>query len=221
MYHKQCERDSLISRVNQEPNLVCFLESPIVYKSKDLDLVIDYYSIDELPQTLRDWAFNLVKQNLYDMYINSNDGWSDEGKKKEMFAPEARYLVARSATDVDDLKGFLLFQMVQEETMDDDVMANCAYCYEIQLIESARSQGLGEFFMSLLDKIGSYWKMDKVMLTVFKANKGAFKFYTEKLGFELDEISPGACLPRYKAKHFDYELLSKPCQADRKKKEQE
>jgi hypothetical protein len=39
--------------------------------------------------------------------------------------------------------------------------------------------------------------------------------------FELDEISPGACLPRYKAKHFDYELLSKPCQADRKKKEQE
>lgn len=35
--------------------------------SKDLDLVIDYYSIDELPQTLRDWAFNLVKQNLYDM----------------------------------------------------------------------------------------------------------------------------------------------------------
>lgn len=57
--------------------------------------------------------------------------------------------------------------------------------------------------MSLLDQIGSYWKMDKVMLTVFKgkrdgkcnyveymskppptltANKGAFRFYTEKLG---------------------------------------
>lgn len=49
--------------------------------------------------------------------------------------------------------------------------------YEIQLIESARSQGLGEFFMSLLDKIGSYWKMDKVMLTVFKGKRWEMQLY--------------------------------------------
>jgi hypothetical protein len=85
-----------------------------------------------------------------------------------MLAPEARYLIARSATDPTDLKGFLLFQMVQEETMDDDIMANCAYCFEIQLMESARNRGLGEYLMGLLSQIGSYWKMDKVMLTVFK-----------------------------------------------------
>ncbi|KAI7894250.1 uncharacterized protein EV154DRAFT_536665 [Mucor mucedo] len=128
-----------------------------------------------------------------------------------MLAPQARYLVARSATDVNDRKGFLMFQMVQEETMDDDVMANCAYCYEIQLMASARGRGLGEFLMHLLDRVGCHWKMDKVMLTVFKSNEGAFRFYTKKLGFELDEISPGACLPRSKARLFDYELLSKPC----------
>ncbi|KAI7903771.1 uncharacterized protein BX663DRAFT_40815 [Cokeromyces recurvatus] len=145
------------------------------------------------------------------MYNKSNDGWSDQGKRKEMLTPQTRYLIARSSTDPNDLKGFLSFQMVQEETMDDDVTANCAYCYEIQLMENARNRGLGEFLMNLLSKIGSFWKMDKVMLTVFKANKGAFRFYTDKLGFTLDEISPGACLPRYKAKQFDYELLSKPC----------
>ncbi|KAI8977452.1 hypothetical protein BDF20DRAFT_906474 [Mycotypha africana] len=128
-----------------------------------------------------------------------------------MTAQEARYLIARSVTNKDDLKGFLLFQMVQEELMDEDMMANCTYCYELQLTENARNHGLGEFLMNLLYQIGCYWKMDKVMLTVFKANEGAFKFYTKKLGFKLDEISPGACLPRYKAKHFDYELLSKPC----------
>lgn len=121
-----------------------------------------------------------------------------------MLAPQARYLIARSVSDPKDYKGFLLFQMVQEETMDDDIMANCAYCYEIQLTESARRKGLGEFLMKLLEQIGSHWKMDKVMLTVFKcklsptmhvsgfycnllsilclANKGAFKFYTDKLG---------------------------------------
>lgn len=85
-----------------------------------------------------------------------------------MLAPQARYLIARSANDPKDYKGFLLFQMVQEETMDDDIMANCAYCYEIQLTDSARRKGLGEFLMKLLEQIGNHWKMDKVMLTVFK-----------------------------------------------------
>jgi hypothetical protein len=43
--------------------------------------------------------------------------------------------------------------------------------YEIQLTESARNNGLGEYLMGLLSQIGSYWKMDKVMLTVFKGKK--------------------------------------------------
>lgn len=60
-------------------------------------------------------------------YARSKDGWDDEHKKSEMFAPEARYLVARSAKEPMDLKGFLLFRMLHEETMDDDVMAQAAY----------------------------------------------------------------------------------------------
>ncbi|KAI8376884.1 hypothetical protein BD560DRAFT_326165 [Blakeslea trispora] len=128
-----------------------------------------------------------------------------------MLDPRTRYLIARSKTDPTDLKGFLSFQLLQEETMDDDIMANTAYCFEIQLAPHARRKGLGEYLMDLLWQIGCYWKMDKVMLTVFKANQGAFRFYTEKLGFKLDEISPSACLPLYRAKKFDYELLSKPC----------
>lgn len=57
----------------------------------------------------------------------SNDGWSESGKKAELQAPEARYLIARSTQDPTDLKGFLMFQMVHEETMDDDYMAEVAY----------------------------------------------------------------------------------------------
>lgn len=207
----ETEPNSLLDQVNKEPCLVNFIDAPITYQSGDLDLVIDYYSVTDLPNELHEWTFNLVKSNLRDMYEKSNGGWNEEEKRKEMLTPQARYLIARSVSDPKDYKGFLLFQMVQEETMDDDIMANCAYCYEIQLTESARRKGLGEFLMKLLEQIGSHWKMDKVMLTVFKSNKGAFKFYTDKLGFKLDEISPGACLPRYKARLFDYELLSKTC----------
>lgn len=60
-------------------------------------------------------------------YASSKDGWSEEQKRSEMQAPEARYLIARSADNPNDRKGFLLFQMVHEETMDDDIMAQVAY----------------------------------------------------------------------------------------------
>ncbi|KAL0144217.1 N-alpha-acetyltransferase 40-like protein [Mucor lusitanicus] len=207
----ETERDGLIDRVNKEKCLVQFLDSPITYQTQQLDLVIDYYSVDDLPRELHEWAFQLVKTNLQDMYEKSKDGWNEEEKRKEMLAPQARYLIARSATDPNDIQGFLHFQMVQEETMDDDIWQIICCSYEIQIAESARGQGLGEYMMNLLSQIGMYWKMDKVMLTVFKANEGAFRFYIKKLGFKLDEISPGACLPLYKARKFDYELLSKPC----------
>lgn len=62
-------------------------------------------------------------------YSQTKEGWNDTEKRKEMLMPQARYLIARSAQDPKDYKGFLLFQMVEEETMDDDVMANCAYWY--------------------------------------------------------------------------------------------
>lgn len=33
----------------------------------DLDLIIDYYHVDDLPKDLIEWTFQLVKSNLYDM----------------------------------------------------------------------------------------------------------------------------------------------------------
>ena len=70
----------------------------------------------------------IVLANLMiNRYARSKDEWDDEQKKNEMSAPEARYLVARSAKEPMDVKGFLLFRMLHEETMDDDVMAQAAY----------------------------------------------------------------------------------------------
>ena len=44
-----------------------------------------------------------------------------------MRVPEMRYLIARAASNSKDLKGFLSFQILHEETMDDDIMAQAAY----------------------------------------------------------------------------------------------
>ena len=45
------------------------------------------------------------------------------------------------------------------------------FSFELQLTPSARGQRLGEFLMQLFERIGCYWKMDKMMLTVFKGNR--------------------------------------------------
>ncbi|ORY94828.1 hypothetical protein BCR43DRAFT_494655 [Syncephalastrum racemosum] len=150
---------------------------------------------------------------MYTMYAESKDGWNDAHKKKEMRVPEARYLIARSADEPHDLKGFLYFQLLYEETMDDNVMAAVAYCFELQIAPAARNQGIGEFLLQLLCHIGHHWNMEKVMLTVFKANERAMRFYTQKLGFDLDEISPGKVLPPSRMREFDYEILSRSCRA--------
>lgn len=157
-------------------------------------MIIDYYSVNDLPPNLHEWTVDLVKDNLLSMYQQSKGGWNESEKRQEMLAPQARYLIARSASDPLDLKGFLLFQMVQEETMDDDIMANCAYCYEIQLMESARNRGLGEFLMHLLDRIGSHWKMDKVMLTVFKCKSKKKEFVIKAYKLNFINYSKCRCL---------------------------
>ncbi|KAI8576089.1 hypothetical protein K450DRAFT_258402 [Umbelopsis ramanniana AG] len=200
---------SKVAAVNQIKSLVDGLQLPLQYEKDDWQVDIDYYHIDDFPEHLREWALTLFKANMLTMYKNSKDGWNEDEKRSELFAKEARYLVARSRTDPTRLFGYLLFQIVQEETMDDDVLADVAYCYELQIEDSARGRGLGEYLVKLLEDIGKRWSMDKVMLTVFKVNTGAFKFYTKKLAFELDEISPGKCLSARQARKFDYEILSK------------
>jgi len=52
-------------------------------------------------------------------------------------------------------------------------------------------------------------KLRKVMLTVFKENQNAMKFYKQKMKYEVDETSPTA------EEEEDYEILSKAVQRRR------
>lgn len=41
--------------------------------------------------------------------------------------------------------------------------------YELQVEASAQGKGVGRLLMELLQHVGKDWRMDKVMLTVFKS----------------------------------------------------
>ncbi|KAG0049892.1 hypothetical protein BGZ83_005267 [Gryganskiella cystojenkinii] len=100
------------------------------------------------------------------------------------------------------------FQFLEEETMTDRD-AEVAYCFEIQVVPEYQRKGIGAYMIGLLETIGKNAGMEKVMLTVFKANKNAIKFYIDQLNYQYDEISPCVCLTRGRASRFDYEILSK------------
>ncbi|KAG0300660.1 N-alpha-acetyltransferase 40, partial [Dissophora globulifera] len=62
--------------------------------------------------------------------------------------------------------------------------------FEVQVASGYQRRGIGAYLIGLLETIGREAQMEKVMLTVFKANKNAIKFYIDQLQYTYDEISP-------------------------------
>ncbi|KAI8825005.1 acyl-CoA N-acyltransferase [Fimicolochytrium jonesii] len=192
------------------------------------DLELHLYSLKTLPPALQQWAFNLVKENLYDEYVAAKDtGWSDEDKQREMTEPNARYIVVNTMGGDARPVGFVYFQFTMEESCDDkdevkndededegseesgeDVQIPVVYCYELQISASYQHCGLGTHLMSLIEELGRRYHMLKCMLTAFKSNTAALNFY-RKRGYEIDGISPSNHLPPRRAARISYEIYSK------------
>ncbi|RUS23723.1 hypothetical protein BC938DRAFT_474715 [Jimgerdemannia flammicorona] len=98
-------------------------------RSSDLDLIIDYYTARDLPDPLKEWTYDLVKSNMYTLYANSKDGWNEAEKRSDMGDEASRYLIARDRADPGRPVGFVMFQFVREETMDDEMVVEVAYWY--------------------------------------------------------------------------------------------
>ncbi|ERE89703.1 N-alpha-acetyltransferase 40, NatD catalytic subunit-like protein [Cricetulus griseus] len=51
------------------------------------------------------------------------------------------------------------------------------YCYEVQLESKVQRKGLGKFLIQILQLTANSTQMEKVTLTVFKRNPGAYQFF--------------------------------------------
>ncbi|KAI8617505.1 hypothetical protein BC830DRAFT_1062388 [Chytriomyces sp. MP71] len=79
---------------------------------------------------------------------------------------------------------------------------------ELQLAPAHRNTGLGALLMRFLEHAGAVHGLRKAMLTVFKANTGALRFYA-RLGYTPDRISPSMCMSERRAARYSYEILGK------------
>lgn len=110
------------------------------------------------------------------------------------------------ADDADAGAEVIGFAHYRFEVDDEDRPAHpVGYLYELQISSRHQKHGLGGKLMSLVERISSELKMEKVMLTVFKSNVGAMRFY-ERQEYKVDESSPSNFEG---GETCDYEILSK------------
>ncbi|PLB54556.1 GNAT family acetyltransferase Nat4 [Aspergillus steynii IBT 23096] len=184
------------------------------HTSEGLDYILDIYTADSIPTADFEACFKLIELTSSNAYTGSSFGWSPSKKVKEMRLPDMRYMILRRgprATDKDGSAqplGFLSFMVTYEDGKE------VLYCYEIHLSPDAQGQGLGEQLMRRFANIGKRIGLEKAMLTVFKSNKQAVRFY-EKLGYVEDEFSPRPRrLRNGTVKEPDYRIMSKSLRAD-------
>ena len=141
----------------------------------------------------------LFERNMGDMYRKSSWGLNMEEKKEEFQHDKARFLLLQS--DDENLAGFVHFRFDYDD--EEHPSAAVLYVFEIQIDQMYRRQGLGKKMMDIAETIALEAEMPKVMLTVFKSNKGAMDFY-KQLEYSIDETSPS----KYN-EPADYEILSR------------
>jgi len=145
----------------------------------------------------------MFEENMRDLYSASSFGWDPPEKHQELFASSSRFVMidANESGTSGLLAAFTMFRFEHDEGI------YVLYCYDLQIRKLYQRTGMGKLLMTALENIGTAWRMEKIVLTVFKENKNARQFYRSS-GFTLDETSPGynsdPC-----SEEVDYEILSK------------
>ena len=182
------------------------------------DYSVQIHSAASIPERAFEACFALIKLTSSEAYKRSSNGWSPRKKRNEMKLTDMRYLLlvrkrnsvksvespeSLSSEKDNDFGGFISFMT----TYEDDVPV--LYCYELHLDPKLQHKGLGKQLMGMFEDIGRDIGLDKTMLTVFKSNKSAMRFY-ERMGYVEDEFSPRPVkLRNGRTKDFDYMILSK------------
>ncbi|KAK5943605.1 N alpha-acetyl-transferase [Knufia obscura] len=181
----------------------------------DLEVVLlSAYALKTECKDVLEACFSLIQESSANDYKTSEMKWSPASKRKEMVLPDMKYLVLRERASPEGpsskehtagigVYGFVSFMITYEDGYE------VIYVYEIHLDRDLRGQGVGTLLMQMVENIGRRAQVEKCMLTVFKANQNASKWY-KHCGYVVDEFSPGPRVFRNgTVKEPTYLILSK------------
>jgi len=136
------------------------------------------------------WAFDLTKTHMENVYENSGYGWDDEDKMRELTEQGARFLLVREASEgpsAGRLVAFAHFRFtVQGEVM--DIMAGepCLYLWDLQVEKTCQRRGLGRHMITLLELIARREKMSYLSLPIQNMDNRSMDWITKIRGFKPD-----------------------------------
>ena len=157
-------------------------------------------------EELKTVMFDMLRDNMRDHYIAAHWGWDDGAKQRELFDPEARYIVVY---DADKPVAYLHYRFVYEAKW------IALYIYELQVLPEYQGYGIGKHLMRLSELAAMKHSMTFVMLTVFAGNTSALKFYKQRMKYVVSELSPSRTQPQ-----CPYQILWKIVSpAERKRRE--
>jgi N-alpha-acetyltransferase 40 len=185
------------------PDLPLMLSKDVVGLAVDLSPVYgDAATLISAGETLLKQCLQLIERTSAQDYDSSETKWSNSKKWKEMRLPDMKYIILRSPDN--KLVGFVSFMVTYEDGHE------VVYVYEIHVVPEWQGNGLGWNLMRVVEVFAKNVGVSKVMLTVFRSNNGAVKWY-DKLGYREDEFSPGPRkLRNGTVKQPSYIILSKP-----------
>ncbi|XP_063231523.1 N-alpha-acetyltransferase 40 isoform X2 [Bacillus rossius redtenbacheri] len=178
----------LVAKANQMADPMAAFVDLRKYESDGLVFHLECKKASLLPQATLDWAFELLKRNMQNLYEQCEWGWNEKAKRDEMTDEMAWYLTATASDN--QLVAFSHFRF------DVDYGDEVLYCYELQLDGAVRRKGLGQFMLRALERMAFSLRMKKVVLTVLKLNPPAVAFFTALRvscgpdSYTLDDTSP-------------------------------
>ncbi len=140
-------------------------------------------------------VYSIFLTNMLEMYKASTNLAADfnrDEKVAEIFDPiEGRYILVESDDGL--VAGYVHLRFCLDRDCDDEDDVDgqeteptpCLYVYEIQVAREFEGYGIGRRLMRICEVMAKEMVGTKVVLTVFKSNLGAIRFY-DKLGFMAD-----------------------------------
>ncbi|CAN6577756.1 unnamed protein product [Malus baccata var. baccata] len=220
---KKKAMDALLKAASAEKDHLSAFPAFRRYQTNRLSAFLESGRGDKLSSSVKHYIQNLLKANMEGLY-GSEWPVEERVKRREMVAPEARYIFVREASNASasemstmseqestsascvekrgPMVGFVHFRFVIEEELP------VLYVYELQLEPRVQGKGLGKFLMQLIELIARKNQMGAVVLTVHKSNSVAMNFYLSKMRYIISTISPSQVDPLIWIEK-SYEILCK------------
>mmetsp|Transcript_30358 Transcript_30358/g.51342 ORF Transcript_30358/g.51342 Transcript_30358/m.51342 type:complete len:325 (-) Transcript_30358:276-1250(-) len=160
------------------------------YDRNGLNMSISFTS--KLTKSDAQWAFDLTKQNMEELYDASGYGWDDDDKMKELTEDGARFLIVKSE-DVGTSSAIVAYVhfrfTVQGEVLDKMAGEPSLYVYDLHVAEDYQRKGLSKHLLVILELIARREKMKLLSLPIMLGHDEAQKWITEGVnkGFAVDD----------------------------------